>query len=283
MNWTQIIPIGYMVVILIMTIIVARVANYFMNKRILESIAWMNIEHMQHTFIKHFVLAIIYIVGIGLALYMLPGFHNLSVSILAGSGVFAVVLGFASQHALSNMVSGIFIILFKPFRVGDRIKLPGKNVWGVVEDITLRHTIIRTYENKRLVVPNSIISTEIIENSDLGEEKICRFIEIGISYDADIDKAMNIIEQESLNHKDTIDNRTPEEKIKGEPQVPVRLVSFGESSVNLRGWVWFKDWPTGYVAICDINKNIKQRFDKEGIEIPFPHRTVVYKEKGKVL
>jgi len=70
---------------------------------------------------------------------------------LAGAGILAVAVGFASQAALSNIISGVFVVIFKPFRVGDRLKI--NELTGVVEDITLRHTVIRDLENKRIIIP----------------------------------------------------------------------------------------------------------------------------------
>jgi small-conductance mechanosensitive channel len=217
-------------------------------------------------------------VGVGFAIYTIPALRTLSVSLLAGAGILAVIIGFASQAAFSNIISGIFIVIFKPFRVGDRLKI-GTDVTGVVEDITLRHTVIRNFENKRLIIPNSVISNETLENASIGDEKICRWVEIGISYDSDIDKAMKIMEQEAMKHPDYIDNRTEEEKENKEPAVRVRVLGFGDSSVNLRAWVWAKDPPAAFRLGTDLNKSIKERFDKEGIEIPFPYRTITFKEK----
>ena len=90
----------------------------------------------------------------------------------------------------------------KPFRIGDKIKFIGKDVSGTVEDITMRHTVVRTFENKRIIIPNSIVSVDIIENAHITEEKVCRFLEIGISYDSDVNKAITIIQEEVQRHPD---------------------------------------------------------------------------------
>ena len=235
------------------------------------------LDPTQFTFIKHFLAGIIYFIGFMSAVYTIPTFRSLVVSIFAGSGVLAIIIGFASQQAFSNIVSGIFIAIFKPFRIGDRVKLIGKETFGVIEDITLRHTMIRTFENKRIIVPNSVISNEIIENSNIVEDKVCNHIEIGISYDSDEDKAIQIIVEEAMKHPSFLDNRTFEEINAGEPSVNVRVVGFGDSSVNLKAWVWSKDTVSGFIMKCDLNKSIKKRFDNEGVEIPFPYRTIVFK------
>jgi small-conductance mechanosensitive channel len=235
------------------------------------------LDPTQFTFIKHFLAGIIYFIGFMSAVYTIPTFRSLVVSIFAGSGVLAIIIGFASQQAFSNIVSGIFIAIFKPFRIGDRVKLIGKETFGVIEDITLRHTMIRTFENKRIIIPNSVISNEIIENSNIVEDKVCNHIEIGISYDSDEDKAIQIITEEAMKHPSFLDNRTFEEINSGEPSVNVRVVGFGDSSVNLKAWVWSKDTVSGFIMKCDLNKSIKKRFDNEGVEIPFPYRTIVFK------
>ena len=188
----------------------------------------------------------------------------------------AVAIGFASQAALSNIIAGIFIVIFKPFRVNDRIVIKD-TISGVVEDITLRHTIIRNFQNRRVIIPNSLISEEVIVNSDLIDQKVCQWIEVGISYDSDIDKAKQIMAEEVEKHPSFIDNRTEEMISEGEPLVKTRLISLGDFSVNLRAWAWAKDQAEGFTLQCEVLESIKKRFDAEGIEIPFPYRTLVFK------
>jgi small conductance mechanosensitive channel len=211
---------------------------------------------------------------------VIPPLKNVSISLFAGSGILAIIIGFAAQQSFANIVSGIFITLFKPFRIGDRVKLLGKEITGVVEDITLRHTVIRTFENKRIIVPNSVISTEVVENSNLIDAKICKFVEIGISYGSDLDRAKAIMCEEAMRHPETIDNRNEEQRRNQDPVVPVRVVGFGESAVLLRAWVWAKDQPTAFQLGCDLYERLKMRFDQAGIEIPFPHRKIIYTGKA---
>jgi small-conductance mechanosensitive channel len=129
-----------------------------------------------------------------------------------------------------------------------------------------------------MIIPNSIISSEKIENSSIEDEKICKFIEYGISYDSDMKKALKILEEEALKHPLHIDNRTKEEKKKKEPIVKTIVSSLGDSSVNIRAFVWTKNAIDAFNLSCDLNRIIKERFDKEGIDIPFPHRTIVFKK-----
>jgi small-conductance mechanosensitive channel len=160
--------------------------------------------------------------------------------------------------------------------------LEGKGFYGIVEDITLRHTVIRTFENKRIIIPNSIISSEIVENENIIESKVVKYFDMGISYDSDVNKAIQIMKEEVVKHPEFLDNRTQEEMGNNEEPVKVRVIGFGESSVNLRAYIWAETPKKAFVMGCDLNKSVKERFDKEGIEIPFPYRTLVFKNsEGK--
>lgn len=266
--------------IILATIIVSFLVNRFFKRLISRSTEVMNTDPTNYQFLRHTIRATIFIVGFSIAIYMMPSLRLLATSLLAGAGVLAVAVGFASQQALSNIISGVFIIIFKPFRINDRLKIGEK--FGTVEDIGLRHTVIRDFENKRIIIPNSIISNEIIINSDFVEGKICKWIEIGISYDSDIEKAMSIMRDEILKHPLHIDYRTKQQIKDGVELVRVKVIGLGDSSVNLRGWAWAKDTIDSFEIGCDLFKSIKIRFDKEGIEIPFPHRTLVHKNHQKL-
>lgn len=226
-------------------------------------------------FLYYGLVAIIYLTGFGFAIWNVPFFKHVAQSMLAGAGILAIVIGFASQQALGNIVSGLFIVMFKPYRINDRISIRD-SLRGVVEDINLRHTVIRNFENQRIVIPNSIISNEVLVNSNYTDDRICRFINIGISYGSDIDLAKSIMSEEVQNHPLNIDIRKPEDIEKGIPRVTVRVVLLDNSSVNLRAWAWADDAPNAFVMECDVLESIKKRFDREGIVIPFPQRTISY-------
>jgi small-conductance mechanosensitive channel len=257
------------------TILIATVVNFFFVRLIKRSMEDMRSNPTNYQFLRRALVVMIYLFGMSIAIYTIPSLRTLASSLLAGAGILAVSVGFASQHALSNIISGFFIVLFKPFKITDRLKIREMN--GIVEDITLRHVVIRDFENKRIVIPNSIISNEIIINSDFTEDKICKWMDIGISYSSDIDLAKRIIAEEVLAHPLHVDPRTPEQLENGMPEVMVRVLLLGDSSVMLRGWAWAKNAKESFEMSCDLYESIKKRFDKEGIEIPFPHRTVYLK------
>ncbi len=267
--------IGLFILVIFLTLVVGYLVNRFFVGLIRRSTSQMKNDPTNYIFLRHAVTGLIYIIGFSIAIYMVPELRALASSLLAGAGILAVAVGFASQHALSNIISGMFIVVFKPFRVNDRIKI--RELDGVIEDITLRHTVIRNFENRRIIIPNTLISDEIIINADFEDDSICKWIEIGVSYESDIDLAKKIIQEEIIGHPLHIDKRTETDINRGEELAPVKVISLGESSVNLRGWAWAKDAADAFNLACDLNESIKRRFDEAGIEIPYPHRTLVNK------
>ena len=268
--------------IIIGTFLVAYLFSRAFNKVIASSTTILRNNPTNYKFLRHFIVGLIYIIGFSFAIYSVPNLRAMAGSLLAGAGIAAVAIGFASQQALSNIVGGVFIIIFKPFRINDRLIIGTYH--GIVEDITLRHTVIRDFENRRIVIPNSIISEQILVNADFADEKICKFIDVGISYDSNIDLAKQIMEDEVLKHPLRVDARSEEQIELGMPEVNVRVTLLGESSINIRAWAWAKNAADAFVLNCDLLESIKKRFDREGIEIAFPHRVIVLKnEKQKEL
>lgn len=263
--------------IILATIIIGSITTRIINVMIKRNRDFEdNADVTNLVFFKRSVIVLIYLTGISFAIYMIPQLRVIATSLLAGAGLFAIAIGFASQAALANVIGGLFIVLFKPYKIGDRIQIR-TDLSGVVEDINLRHTVIRNFENKRIIIPNSVISNEVVVNSNYEDNKICKWIDMGISYGSDIDLAKEIMKDEVLKHPLFVDNRTEEQVKEGEEIVPVRVIMMGDSSVNLRAWSWAKNPPDAFVMGCDLLESIKKRFDKEGVEIPFPHRTLVYK------
>lgn len=275
-NFWLLVYLGFVV---LLTVISGSVLQTLFTRRIQKS-KNLGEDPTSYKFIRSLAVIGIYFLGAILAILAFPSLRGTANTVLGGAGVIALIAGVASQEALSNIVGGIFIIIFKPFKLYDIIKISDEMV-GVVSDITLRHTIIRNYENKMIVIPNAIINKEKVINYDLGDKKCCQWIEIGISYDSDIDLAKAIMKEECEAHPSIIDHRTLIEIKNNDPKVIVRVTNLGDSAITLRAWAWAKDYPTSFVMKCELYEGIKKRFDKEGVEIPYPHTTIVLKEPNE--
>jgi len=165
-------------------------------------------------------------------------------------------------------------VLFRPFRIGDYIRLDSERM-GIVDDITLRHTVINNFENKRLIIPNSVISTESVLNHTIDEAKILSFNNFLISLNADIDKAKTIITQEAEQLEFVIDNRTPAEIINNTDMFDIRVVEVTETAVHLRAYIWLSEPVKEFKMQCSLKEKVHKRFLKEGIKLPIPLRKII--------
>jgi len=253
-------------VITIATFVIARIINRLVLRYFKVVSEKLNVEETTYAVTRQLIVALVYFAGIILIVYSIPELKSISTALLAGAGVAGIVIGFAAKSTLSNLISGISIAVFRPFRIGDVLTI--RDEYGTVEDITLRHTVINTWENKRLIIPNGIISDEAIVNWSIGNLPVFWHVNFGVAYDADIDLARSIILDELDKHPDVMQDCDKR----------VRVLELSDFSVDLKAYFWVRDRPTAWGTGCDIRESVKKLFDKEGVEIPFPYRTIVYKK-----
>lgn len=228
-------------------------------------------------YLQQILVIVIYVIGVSAIIGNIPGLEKIGSSILASAGILTAAVALASQEALSNFIGGVFIVVGKPFKLGDFIDVDGVAA-GTVIEITLRHTVIRNAENRMILIPNSKINSSTITNSTIGDPATCAFIEVGVSYNDDLDKAMEVLRDEVMKHPSLIDRRSEAEKEAGEPQVKVKVMALGDSSITLRAWAWAASSGDATMMRFDLYKSIKERYDKEGIEIPYPYYNQIIKQ-----
>jgi small conductance mechanosensitive channel len=187
--------------------------------------------------------------------------------VLAIIGAAGFVIAFALQNSLSNFASGILMLIYRPFDISDWIKVAG--VLGKVESMNLLSTQLRTPDNQLIIVPNNSVWGDVITNVT-GITKRRIDLMFGIGYSDDIDKAQNILEEIVNGH----------ELVLKEPEAVVKLHELADSSVNFICRPWVK--PDDYWDVYwDITREVKRRFDAEGVSIPFPQRDVhIYRESS---
>ena len=271
----------YICVVIGVTLVSVRLLRFFLHRYIRKSSLLLRVDPTRYNFLKNALSFLIYTAALFVIVYSIPELRAVSLTLFAGAGVLAAIIGFASQQALSNIISGIFIVIFKPFRVGDMIRV--SNLYaGIVEDITMRHVIIRDFEHQRIIIPNSVISTETVVNSDITERRIRRHLHFVVGFDADMDKVRQVIMDECLKHPKIQDYRTPDEKLMCEPPVLVRVIAWKEYGLLVRAYCWSFDFDDSWDLQCDIYEKMVARFKKEGIQIPYPHYTILQKEMNNL-
>ncbi len=226
-------------------------------------------------FLRYVVVAGAYFVIFSSVVAVVPVLSSILTTLLATGGVLALVAGVAAQEALGSIASGVMILVFKPFIIGDVLRVPSLDITGTVEDITLRHTVLKTVENKCVIIPNSTMNGAVVENFDYGEKRVCLMLDIGITYESDTEKALAILAEEVAAHPDYLDTRTPEQKAEDKPLVTVRVQELADSAVILRALLWGVDNGIAFGMRCDLLRSLKARFDKEGISFAYPHIHIV--------
>lgn len=215
-----------------------------------------------NTLIKGFIILVM-IFKIG---NLSQTFQSMAGSILMSSSLIVAVLAFAFQKSLEDLIAGFMISVFRPFEVGDRINFVNMKIVGYIEDISLRHTTIRTFTNSRLIVPNSVMNKEVLENSHIVDPMSGGFLDITIAYTADIDRAMDIIVECVERDKDVLDIRPINERV-GSHFTTVFINELSEYGVNLRVTIWTKNVDLNFETVSRLRKEIVKRFVAEGIEI----------------
>lgn len=211
--------------------------------------------------VKPFLLSL---VSIGLKVMLLfsaAGIFGVeTASFIAVFGALAFAIGMALQGSLSHFASGIMLLTFKPYQVGDLVELGGKI--GVVEAIHIFNTILLTPDNKRITIPNGVVTSDIITNIS-GQGEIRVDMTFGIGYSDDIDRAKQVIQE--------VADKCPQ-VLKSKP-VDIFVSELGDSSVNfaVRPWANSEHYWDVYFY---MHEQLKKGFDNANIEIPFPQRTV---------
>ncbi len=181
-------------------------------------------------------------------------------SLVALVGAAGLAVGLALQGSLSNFAAGVLIVLFRPYKVGDWIE--GAGVSGSVEEVQILTTVLKTGDNKRVIIPNSQIMGSTITNYSANETRRIDLV-IGVSYSDDLDKVRNEL-------RDIV---AADDRILKDPAVTIAVSELADSSVNfvLRPWV---NTPDYWAVYFDLTEAVKKRFDEVGISIPFPQQDV---------
>lgn len=270
----------FIAAVLLIAFLVHKILRALLSRYLNESSRQMRTDPTHYVFLKNALRFLIILTALIAILYTIPELKELGVSLFAGAGILAAIIGFASQAAFSNIVSGVFLVVFKPFRVGDVVTVKN-DMLGIVEDITLRHTIIKDFENKRYVIPNSMIDSEVIHNSAILEEAVGNFLYIHVGFEEDLDRVFALIREEAEKHPSLNDHRSAAEKKAGAPKVDVRLLGWREYYYELRAQCWSRNHIVGFEMKTDLYKAISERFRKEGIAIPVPAHRVALAQQDR--
>lgn len=248
---------GLKIIAAILIIVIGRFVAGLLKKLISRLLRKSNVEETLVSFIASLsyvaMMAFIIIAALGRL-----GIQTASFVAVVGAAGLAV--GLAMQGSLSNFAAGVLMIIFKPYKVGDFVEAAGAT--GVVQEIGIFTSIIKTPDNKKIIVPNSKVTSDNIVNYTANDQRRVDIV-AGVSYSDDLDKVRSVLEQ----------ILSEDERILNDPAPMIAVAELGDSSVNftVRSWVKTEDYWNVFFA---TQEKIKKRFDEEGISIPFPQQDV---------
>ena len=210
----------------------------------------------------------VYVFAFAAFAHFIPALSGLGAASLTSIGMISLILGFAAQNTLGNLIAGISLLLYRPFKLGDRLQViaPTGLETGTVEGLTLGYTLLKTDDNRRVVVPNSVMASQTNINLTANDPRVICSVLIGISYDSDIDKARAIL-------LDLAGKHPKAKQVCGCP-----LTQLGASGVVLSLDVWCADALAAISFRCDLLEQAAKRFAVEGIRISIPQTLVVLKD-----
>ena len=226
-----------------------------------------HVDRMAFKFLAKLTRYCVYVFAFVSYAHFVPALSGLGTASLTSISLLTVIVGLAAQNTLGNLVAGISLLLYRPFKLGDRLQVaaPTGLETGTVESLTLGYTLLKTDDNRRVVVPNSLMASQTAINLTTNDPRIICSVPIGISYDSDIDKARGIL-------LDLTSKNLKAKKVCGCP-----VTQFGSSGVVLTLDVWCADALSAIAFKCDLLEQASKRFALEGIGIPLPQMTVVLK------
>jgi len=210
----------------------------------------------------------VYVFAFAAYAHFIPALSGIGTASLASISVLTVIVGFAAQNTLGNLIAGISLLLYRPFKLGDRLQViaPTGLENGTVESLTLGYTLLKTDDNRRVVVPNSVMASQTNINLTANDPRVICSVLIGISYDSDIDKARAIL-------LDLAGKHPKAKQVCGCP-----LTQLNNSGVVLSLDVWCADALAAISFRCDLLEQAAKCFVVEGIRISIPQTMVVLRD-----
>ena len=238
-------------------------ANKFSNVLIARSIKKKNGDEHAIITAKKISAYVIY----SLTVVVVMGIFGLPLSALASAvGLIGLGVSFALKDMIANFISGLMILINRPFKIGDQITVEGES--GTVRDIQIRATEVKTYDGRKVIVPNSTLYNDTVINNTAYDERRYEVV-VGVGYDDDIEKAKELA-METLEEAEGTDY---------EPEPQVLVNELGGSSVNLKLRGWTKPSKANMVkSASEVTQLVKEKYDEAGIDIPYPIRTVYMNE-----
>jgi small conductance mechanosensitive channel len=259
-------PIGalvYALVFAVMAWLIGRALRLALQ-RVLARDKWAYLDRTAVNFLAQLTQIGVWLFAFISYAHLVPALARLGTAWLASVGVISVVLGLAAQNTLGNLIAGISLLLYRPFKVGDRLQVtaPTGLETGLVESLNLGYTVLKTDDNRRVVVPNSAIASQTTVNLTNEDTRVFCSVPVGVDCETDIDKARAILLELARQHPKA-------QEVTGCP-----VTQLAPSGLVLSLGAWCADHASAAALKSDLLEQAAKRFTAEGIRLPFPRTTV---------
>lgn len=264
--------LGYALLILVGTWVLVRLMRRAVD-RFLAHRALAELDAGAQTrfrMIERLAAAIIVFIGLGLALYVVDVaiLRKISVAMFASAGLAGIALGFAAQTTVANLISGVIIAFVQPLRLGDRVRV--EDEYGEVEEIGLFYTLIKTWDNRRVVIPNQILSNRVIKNYTLRDPRMAATVSLRLDFATDVESVRTTLLELAHAHPLCIDD----------PPADVELVDTDDSGITVRLKAWARDQPDAWTLGAELREQAVRAIALAGV--PISAKRVRLVDRGSV-
>lgn len=205
---------------------------------------------------KRLILPLIYFIGLMTIAFQFESIRKLGAGFFASAGIIGIIVGLAARSTLANLVAGIMISFSQPVRIGDTVVIGDE--YGVIEEITLMYTYFRTWDNRRVIIPNEILANREIINYTIRDKSLLTKLILYVDYTADLPKVKKILIEKAKQSKYTRNGEEPTFWVK----------NLTDHAMELWLLVWAEDAPSAWKQACEIREAVLAEFRKEGIHLP---------------
>ena len=265
---------------IIQAIVTLALAGFFLflNRYIIGKLYRQN-GQMHLLFVQRFVRGFVMIICVLLLIAEYWGMSRLTRLVAGSVAVFSAIVGFAAQNVLKDFFAGLMISIYRPFEIGDRLLLDNVEKACVVEELSMRHTVLKTMDGIRYIIPNSELNSRVITNTSYRQSLRGSNIRVAVSYDTDIHKAIYIVRQAVRECPFTVPNQANKANDDLGGYGDVYFMSFDDSSLALETVIWTEPETDNFLACSEVRASILDRFRKEGIEIPYSYVNIIEKNE----
>lgn len=260
--------LAYLVVFVLLALLATRILRAFVRATLARDVEG-RIDHTAITFLRQLGTVFIWVFAAVFYINLIPPLRALGVALLAGVSVASIVIGMATQSTLGNVIAGLALLIYRPFKVGDTLQVsaPTGLETGKIESISLGYTILQTSDNRRIVLPNSVMAGQTTVNLSLVNTRAMASVPISIGYEVDVERARAIVVQLARQNPNA------------QQVVDCPVMSLSPSSVDLTLHVWCVNTGAATKLKAELLEQVKEAFAKEKIEIPHPYTNVVLKHQ----